>query len=76
MKKQHLMLPIEGLSCGGGGALLVERALAHTAGVTHVYVNPATEMAYIEYDPTVVDIERLIVAVKRAGFRAGEPLLR
>lgn len=76
MKKQHVTLSIDGLSCGGGGVLIVERVLAHTPGVTHVYVNPATEMAYIEYDPTVTTLERLMEAVKRSGFRAGEPSSR
>ena len=76
MKKQHVTLPIDDLSCGGGGALIVERALARSPGVTQVYVNPATEMAYIEYDSTVSDLARLVEAVRHAGFRAGEPILR
>ena len=75
MKKQHVTLPIDDLSCGGGGALIVERALAHTPGVTQAYVNPATEMAYIEYDTAVSNLARLVEAVRHAGFRAGEPIL-
>ena len=51
MKNQRITLPIEDLNCEGGGVLIVERALARTAGVVQVYVNPATEMAYVEYDP-------------------------
>ncbi len=76
MNKQHVTLPIDDLSCGGGGALIVERALAHTPGVTHSYVNPATEMAYVEYDPTKSNIERLVEAVRHSGFRAGVPRVR
>ncbi len=76
MKTQRITLPISDLSCGGGGVVIVERALARTAGVVYVYVNPATEMAYVEYDSTVSDPDRLMKVVEHAGCRAGVPSLR
>lgn len=76
MKTQRITLPIDDLSCGGGGALIVERALAQTPGVVYVYINPATEMAYIEYDPALSDPDRLVKVVEHAGFHAGAPSLR
>lgn len=70
---RHITMPIFGLTCGGGGALTVERALEQVPGVTRVYVNPATEMAYVEYDPARGGPEDLIAAARRAGFEAGAP---
>lgn len=66
MKTHHITLPIEDLRCGG--ALIVERALVRTPGVVRVYVNPATEMAYIEFEPTATDIGHLTAAIESAGF--------
>jgi copper chaperone CopZ len=51
----------------------IERALTRTPGVVYVYVNPATEMAYVEYDPALADPNRLIQAVEHAGFHVGTP---
>jgi cation transport ATPase len=76
MKTQRLTVPIEDLSRGSGNLLQVERALVRLPDVVHAYVNPATEMAYVEYDPEQVDNERMLKAVKQAGFRAGVSSLR
>jgi copper chaperone CopZ len=76
MSTERLTMTIEGLSCGGGGALAVERAIARTPGVVRVYVNPMTEAAYIEYDSAVCDPSQLARAVERAGFQAGRSVAR
>jgi copper chaperone CopZ len=72
MDKERVTLAVQGLGCGGGGALTAERALAHLKGVSSVYVNPATEMAYVEYDPSVVSPDDLVRAVGEVGLRAGD----
>jgi len=64
----HTVLPLTELGCGGGGALTIERQLSHMPGVMHVYVNPLTEMAYIEYDPTRCSPAELTAAIRRAGY--------
>lgn len=75
-KTRRVTVPILGLGCGGGGGLMAERALARVPGVTQAYVNPATEMAYVEYDPALTGPEHLVAAIEHAGLRAGKPELR
>jgi hypothetical protein len=66
---------IHGLGPRGKGASLAEIALSRVPGVSRAYVNPVTEMAYAEYDPTCVCPEDLIEAVESvAGWVDWEPL--
>jgi cation transport ATPase len=69
-KTQRTVLPIYNLSCAGGGALTVERALLQTPGVRHAYVNPATEMAYVEYEEGQTDAASLTATLEQIGFGA------
>jgi copper chaperone CopZ len=71
---RNLQIPIYDLGCGGAGARTVERELAATDGVVRVYVNPATETAYIDYDRAETDPAALAKAVERAGYRPGRPV--
>jgi cation transport ATPase len=72
--KQGLRIPVFGLGCGGAGATTIERELAATNGVLRAYVNPATETAYVDYDPAETDTWVLARAIERAGYRAGRPV--
>jgi copper chaperone CopZ len=73
-KVERVTLPIDGLTCWGGGALTIERVILRVEGVRNAYVNPATEMAYVEYDPSRCTPERLAAAIAQAGFHAGAPM--
>ena len=64
----HTTLPLTGLGCGGGGARTVEQELARVPGVARVYVNPLTEMAYVEYDAARCSAAELAVTLRRAGY--------
>lgn len=70
--RRRTIIAIHGFGCGGGGAVSLERALGRVDGVTRVYVNPATEMAYVEHCPFECRVEDLLAAVKQAGFQGYE----
>jgi hypothetical protein len=69
----RVTIPIYGFVCTGAEAALAQRALSRVPGVFHSYVSPATEMAYVIYDPARACAEDLADAVHRAGLRAGPP---
>lgn len=68
-----LPIPVYGLGGGGAGRGTIERELAATEGVLSAYVNPATETAYVDFDPAETDPWVLARAIKRAGYRSGPP---
>ena len=70
-RRVRVTLPLADLTRGGGDAVIVERALGEVPGVVHAYVNPSTEMAYIEYDPERTGVDRLKRAVQSAGRPPG-----
>jgi copper chaperone CopZ len=76
MTPQTVTVPIEDFGCSGSGALIVERALVNVPGVLRVYVNAATEAAYVKYDADRCTIAALQAAVARTGFHAGMPVVR
>jgi P-type Cu+ transporter len=65
-RTEQVMLPVYQLRCGSAQSL--ERKLARIPGVVEVYVNPATERAYIEYYPDLTNPERLKLEIKQAGY--------
>ncbi len=72
--KRGLRIPVYDLGCGGAGRSTIERQLAATDGVLSACVNPATETAYIDYDPAEMDAWSLARVIERAGYRAGRPV--
>lgn len=68
-REQRATFVIHGLGCGGGGAHTIERSVAQVPGVTAVYVNPATDSAYVDYDPETCELTEVAAAVEKAGYR-------
>ena len=75
MPAARTTIPLLPLGCGGSGRTLIERALLAVPGVLKAYVNPVTEMAYVEYDPTQCAQTQIRAAVARTGFGLSEPAL-
>ena len=65
-------LEIVGLGFQGSGAGSVERGLARLRGVVRAYVSPATETAYVEYDPARIALADLRRALADLGYGSGE----
>jgi len=68
-RMRRLVLAVLGLECGGGGSRTVEKAVRRVPGVVAVYVSPAVETAYIDYDAAQCGPDDLCDAVEAAGYR-------
>ncbi len=66
-------IPIIGLSLGGCGAEQAERALRSEPGVLYAYVNRATEMAYVRYDPDRIGHRGLRRRIEALDLRTEAP---
>lgn len=69
MSRQDLSFEVYGLGCGGAGATSLERALSKLGGVTKAYVNPLTERAHLEYDPTLTPLEAIQQTVEGLSYQ-------
>ena len=65
---KRVTLPIIGLSLGGCGALTVERELRRLEGVSEVYVNPATDHAYVHYESERINASEIAAKVRELGY--------
>lgn len=66
-KKKEIELQISGMHCATC-AITVEKGLSLTPGVKESSVNLATGKARVSYDPALVSIKDLTVAVEKSGF--------
>ncbi len=66
---ERVELEVSGMSCGSCAAR-VQRTLSRELGVADALVNYATGRATVELEPGALGGERLIEAVRRAGYRA------
>jgi len=68
MTSARTALPLATPSCCTPGLRTIDRMLREVRGVVDVLVDPALEMAYVEYDPAATDPEALFAVLRRAGF--------
>jgi len=48
----------------------IKRELEKVRGVEWVLANPVLDLIFIDYDPSLVGPEEILLAVKRAGYTA------
>ncbi len=67
----RINLALSGMHCASC-AMLIERQLGKTPGVTKASVNFAAEKVLVDFDEKVTDVEKLIAAIVRGGYGAQE----
>jgi Cu+-exporting ATPase len=60
-------LPVLGMNCAGCAAN-IERGLRDVLGVSEANVNFATARATVLFDPALIDVGRLVQAVRKSGY--------
>jgi len=66
-------LPVTGMTCANC-AMNIERALNRKVqGIINVSVNFATERVYVEYLPSISNIDEIVSVIKKAGYGAIPP---
>ncbi len=75
-KCARIAFPICGATRWKSDVAAIRNALAAVAGVTSVTVNPALEMAYLQYDPHRCGMAEFAAALEPLGLRTGEASLR
>jgi len=68
LKIEKLSIPVEGMTCASCVAR-VEKTIAKFDGIKSVNVNLATEKASFEYDPNLVDLNKLAETIEDAGYK-------
>jgi cation transport ATPase len=70
MTRKTTTLMLEHAECVGGSAFSIERVIREVPGVYRVYVNSATEAAYVEYDADRCSESDLARAVAELGIES------
>ena len=68
IKTEKISLPVEGMTCASCVAR-VEKTVKKFEGVSNVNVNLATEKVTLDFDPAVVDLNKLAETVEDIGYK-------
>ncbi|MFQ5640386.1 MAG: heavy-metal-associated domain-containing protein [bacterium] len=66
---QKVKLDVQGMTCSGC-VVGVESALSKVDGVKKAEVDLGAKLAEVQFDPEVAQVEQLVDAVNKAGFKA------
>ncbi len=67
LEKNDAELEVSGMTCGSCAAR-VEKVLGRQKGVTAAGVNFATGRAHVEFDPSVISLDDMAVAIGKIGY--------
>ncbi|MBN2060935.1 MAG: copper-translocating P-type ATPase [Deltaproteobacteria bacterium] len=74
MDKVKADLPVIGMTCANCAATVERTLKKKVPGIISASVNFGTESAAVEYDPTIIDINAMAEAVKKAGYEIIPPV--
>jgi len=66
-KHENIIIKISGMSCQHC-VQSIENALQQSDGVDKVLVDLNEEKAYIEYDPSIINVDNLLQVIKDTGY--------
>lgn len=67
--QQNVVLDIKGMTCASC-VNRIEKVLKKNEGISSASVNLATEKASIEFDPSKMDLQKIVSSIKTAGYEA------
>lgn len=67
-----VVIPVEGMTCFTC-ELTVESSLKGLPGVRSVDAKVTESAAYVQYDPARVELEDLVAAINKTGYKASRP---
>lgn len=65
-------IPVSGMTCDGC-AWQIANALEDITGIAKATVTHASKTATVMFEPGQISIEAIIAAIKKTGYRTGEP---
>src|SRR5512139_3205617 len=69
METKKAVIPVKGMTCVNCAAA-IQKDIAKLAGVQSTNVNYANEKAVIEYDPSVIGLEKFVSSIHESGYQA------
>jgi len=67
----QLKIPIVNMDCANC-ALTIEKEIRQVEGVSRANVNIASSTAFVEYKPSTANAEKIVGAIRKAGYKAGQ----
>lgn len=67
MSTEKLLLPVKGMHCASC-AMLIEKTLSETPGITKAEVNAVSEKISLEFDPSTLPLDTIAQDIHNLGY--------